>query len=307
MSNTYYYNPIPPRVWSRVQNNCTNPVDTTYNSFFQPLTGLTLSRADAYIKDKQLYKGNILQYRNNNSNITKNQKYSQIAKGLWCHRKKVYATQTQTYSNPNAFGLKRINATPISFPNQIVGSPNNISGPFQYGIPNPNNCSTTTIEDGGTLIGNIKANPCTGEIIKTYYNQQCFPTYCSDVPGPIMDLCWNPKYQTWLTKTRTRMSNSGTKWPIGYKAFVSSAKPIPPTLTLISFSDISVVLSWTAINNICIPISSYNIYQNNKIVKNVPYTENTTTIDFVNGIYTFYIKSLSTTIESDSSNTVTNS
>jgi hypothetical protein len=261
---------------------------------------------EAYFKDKQLYKGNILQYRNNNSNLTKNQKYSQISKGLWCNRKKVFATQTQTYTNPNTFGLKRINSTPIPFPNQIVGSPNNISGPFQYGLLNPNNCPTTTIEDGGTLIGNTIANPCTGEVIQTFYNQQCFPTYCSDVPGHIMDLCWNPKFKTWIPKPRLVMSNSGTKWPQGYKAFVSAAKPIPPILTLESFTESSVVLSWTAINNICMPVSSYNIYQNDKLVKSVPYTENTATVDISDGVYTFYVKSLSTTIESDASNTVTN-
>lgn len=306
MSNTYYYNPIPPRIWSRIQNNCTYTLDSSYNSIYQPLTGETLSHAEARFKDKQQYKGNILQYRNTNSNLTKNQKYSKIARGLWCHRKRVFATQTQTYSNPNTFGLKRINSTPVPFPNQIVGSPNNISGPFQYGISNPNNCSTTTIEDGGTLVGNTISNPCNDQVIQTFYNQQCFPTYCSDVPGPIMDLCWNPKYQTWLTKTRTTMSNSGTKWPIGYKGFISSVKPIPPILTLVSYTNASVVLSWTAINNVCIPISSYNIYQNDKIVKNIPYTENTTTLNFTSGVYTFYVTSLSTTVESDASNTVTN-
>jgi hypothetical protein len=306
MSNLYY-NPIPPRIWSRVQNNCTYTLDSSYNSLYQPLINRTLSSGEAYFKDKQLYKGNILQYRNNSSTLTKKQKYSQISKGLWSNRKKVFATQTQTYTNPNTFALKRINSTPISFPNQIIGSPNNISGPFQYGLPNPNNCPTTILEDGGTLLGNTIANPCTGQVIQTFNNQQCFPTYCSDVPGPVMDLCWNPRYQTWLTKTRTTMSNSGTKWPQGYKGFISAAKPIPPILTLNAFTDVSVVLSWTAINNICIPISSYNIYQDGKMVKNVPYTENTTTINITSGVYTFYVKSLSTTIESDSSNVVTNS
>jgi len=78
-------------------------------------------------------------------------------------------------------------------------------------------------------------------------------------------------------------------------------------LKLESFTDLSVLLSWTSINNICMPISSYNIYQNDKLVKSVPYTENTATIDISSGVYTFYVKSLSTTIESDASNTVTNS
>ena len=129
MSKTYNYNPLPPRVWSRVQHPCTYTVDSSYNSIYIPLTNETVSPVVALYKDKQLYKGNILQYKNNSSNLTKNQKYSKISKGLWCNRTKVFATQSQTYTNPNTTSLKRINAVDIPFPNQIVGSPNNISGP----------------------------------------------------------------------------------------------------------------------------------------------------------------------------------
>ena len=56
------YNPIPPRVWSRVQNRCL---------FEQGLTTET----------RILAKGNVLQYKKNSSNLTKQQKYSQISKG----------------------------------------------------------------------------------------------------------------------------------------------------------------------------------------------------------------------------------
>ena len=149
MSNSYNYNylPIPPRVWSRVQNPCTYAItDNSYNSIYIPLINETTSLAQANYLEKVQYKGNILQYKGNSSRITKNQKYSQISKGLWANRTKVYATQTQTYTNPNTIGLARVNYTNIPFPNQIVGSPNNISGPFQYGIPNPFDCSTNTIQ-----------------------------------------------------------------------------------------------------------------------------------------------------------------
>ena len=53
------YNPIPPRVWSRVQNPCTfiDP-DDLYLSSYIPLTGQTVSQGQADYEMKQLYKGN---------------------------------------------------------------------------------------------------------------------------------------------------------------------------------------------------------------------------------------------------------
>ena len=39
MSNSYNYNPIPPRVWSRVQNPCTYIVPgSTYEEAYIPVT-----------------------------------------------------------------------------------------------------------------------------------------------------------------------------------------------------------------------------------------------------------------------------
>ena len=133
MSNSYNYLPIPPRVWSRVQNPCTYIVpDNSYNSIYIPLTNQTVSLAQANLEEKIQYKGNILQYKGNSSRITQKQKYSQISKGLWCNRTKVFATQSQTYTNPNTTSLARINYTTLPFPNQIVGSPNNISGSIEF-------------------------------------------------------------------------------------------------------------------------------------------------------------------------------
>jgi hypothetical protein len=223
---------------------------------------------------------------------------------LWSNRTKVFATQSQTYTNPNTSSLARVNFTSIPFPNQIVGSPNNISGPFQYGIPNPNNCNTTTIQDGGSLICNSYANPCTGEIVQTVSEQQCFPTYCSDVPGQIMDLCWNPKLQTFFPRTRLTMSNSLNKWPQGYKGLVSAVTPVPPILTLDASTNESVTLSWTVDNSICIPISSFNIYQDNTLTSTVPYALTSTTIlNLQNNLqYTFYVTAVSNTTQSLPSN-----
>lgn len=218
------YNPVPPRVWSRVQNPCTFIVPgSTYTQAYIPLTGQTVSQAQANYEDKLIYKGNILQYKGNSSRLTKSQKYTQLAKGFGPNRQKVFATQSQTYTNPNTTGLLRVNYTTYPYPNQIVGAPNNISGPYQYDIPNPNGCSGTSIQEGGTLVCGTFANPCTGQIIQQGATSSviCNPSSASDVPG-INILCWNNKVQPWFPRSRYFMNNSTNKWPEGYKGFVSA-------------------------------------------------------------------------------------
>jgi hypothetical protein len=103
------------------------------------------------------------------------------------------------------------------------------------------------------------------------------------------------------------MSNSGTKWPEGYKGFVSAIVPVPPVLTLVSYTNSSVTLSWSDVKNDCLPISSYNIFQNGSIVQTVSYTVTNTTISglFSGTSYSLYITSVSNTISSDSSNIIT--
>ena len=225
------YNPIPPRVWSRVQNPCTYTVlGSDYTQSFIPLTGQTVSQEQADYDTKQIYKGNILQYKGNSARLTKSQKYSQLARCAGPNRTKVFATQSETYTNPNTTGLLRVGFETYPFPNQIVGAPNNISGPFEYNIRNPNDCSGNSVQDGGTLVCGTYANPCTGEIVKQGISSAtiCNPASASDVPG-FSVLCWNNKVQTWFPKPRYVMNNSTDKWPQGYKGFVSAIKPVIPT------------------------------------------------------------------------------
>jgi hypothetical protein len=306
MSNKVNYLPQPPRVWSRVQNQCTYTDDSNYDSIYVPLVNKTLPPTEALFLDKQLYKGNILQYKGNSSRITKNQKYSQISKGLWCNRTKVYATQSQTYTNPNTTSLQRVNYVDIP-PNQIPGYPNNISGPYQYNVPNPYDCSTNVIQDGGNLVCNTYVNPCTGQVIQTVSQQQCYPTTCSDVPGKIIDLCWNPKIQTWFPKQRYFMNNSTSKWPVGYKGFVSAVTPESPVLLSAESNLQTVTLNWSYVNSICLPISSFQIYANEILVQTVPYTNTSTEIVGLNDgiLYSFYVVALSRTISSKPSNILT--
>jgi hypothetical protein len=306
------YNPIPPRVWSRVQNQCTytdasGNSDINYTKIYIPLTNQTVSQAQANYEDKMIYKGNILQYKGNSSRLTKSQKYNQLAKGFGPNRTRVFATQSQIYTNPNITGLQRVNYSTLPFPNTIVGAPNNISGPYQYNVQNPNGCSNNSIQDGGTLVCGTFANPCTGEIIKqgatlsTIYN----PASASDVPGSSV-LFWDNKVKTWFPKPRYVMNNSTNKWPVNYKGFVSATKPSKPYLTFSNPTTSTVTLSWIDVKSNCIPISSYNIYQNGILVQIQPYTIDTIIISNLSSgtTYSFYIKSISNTIESLPSNIV---
>ena len=307
MSNSYRYNPRPPRAWSRVQNPCTftDASNNVYKSVYIPLTNQTVTLAQANYEDKLLQKGNILQYKGNSSQLTKKQKYSQLAKGFGPNRTKVFATQSETYTNPNTTGLLRVNSTTLPFPNNLVGQPNNISGPFQYAVPNPNGCTGFSVQDGGNLVCGTYVNPCTGAILQTGATSSviCNPASASDVPG-FAALCWDTKVQTWFPRQRYVMTNSGNKWPQGYKGFVSAIEL--PTTTLSGTATCSeIILSWTKQNLNCgLNEGSYNIYVNGNLYATVSGT--TTSYEFNEpvGIYIIYITAISGYGESAPSNVI---
>lgn len=94
------YNPVPTKEWYRFENQC------VYNT--TPIGEVILNNNTIY-ELAVLRKGNILQYKNNSSNLTQKQRYSQIARGMWTNRKKTWATQSQTYTNPDTTNNKRVN------------------------------------------------------------------------------------------------------------------------------------------------------------------------------------------------------
>jgi len=218
------YNPNPPRAWSRVQNNCTyinpeqNQIGTT--SVYIPLLKKYVPLSRVAYEISMINKGNVLQYKSNSANITKSQKYSLIAKGAW-NRKKSWATQTQSYTNPNTNSFKRVNYERVI---NVKPDTNELS---------PQLCSNNSIPDGGNLNARLIVNQCTGSVIKRFSNVNCFPTSSSDVPGPITNLCYNDNLQTWYPKPRYYMGNSSNKFPEGYKHFVS-ANAIPSATNKVS-------------------------------------------------------------------------
>jgi hypothetical protein len=302
------YIPIPPRVWSRVQSLCTYVIPGLPDQYkvYIPLTNQIVSQGQADYEMKQFYKGNILQYKGNSARFTKSQKYSQLARCTGPNRTKVFATQSEIYSNPNTTGLLRTGYTTYPYPNDIVGAPNNISGPFAYNIRNPNGCQSKSIQDGGVLVCGTLANPCTGEIYKRppLIATICNPTSASNVPGPGV-LCWNNKIQTYFPRQNFINNNNSTdKWPFNYKGFVSAIKPNPPELILLSTTDLTATLSWIYTNNQCVPITNINLFQNGNLILKVPYTITSVTVNLVCGNNDFFIEATSGNIQSEPSNTV---
>jgi len=276
MTHGSNYIPKPPRAWSRVENACPSVLNTVL------LNGRP-------VDNQMIRKGNVLQYKKNSSNLTKQQKYTQIAKGMWTNRTKTFATQSQTYSNPNMTSLLRVGSTTIVNPNDWPGYPNNISGPFQYDVPNPFPCNQTfNLQDGGHLVGNTQVNPCTGDIVKQTFSDPCNLTSSSDVPGKVQLLCWDPRLQPWYPRQRYIMTNSLDKFPQGYKGFLSA---IIPVVALESSTSTSITLKWTY----CLLASRgfFNIYQNNQKINST--TADNTTIDNLplNATYTFYVTAVS--------------
>jgi hypothetical protein len=291
MSSSIQYNPVPPRVWSRVQNAC------SVIAYKDDDVGANSNFAKAEYDRQMLLKGNILQYKKNSSSLTKKQRYTQIAKGMWTNRTKTWATQSDTYTNPNMTSLLRVNSSVLDPSNNTFSSPTN-----------PFGCPTTEIQDGGNLVCNVVVDPCTQEVIKRTKSQQlCNPTSASDVPGQIQDLCWNDGTQTWYPRQRYTMGNSGSKWPVGYKGFVSAYTFIGPVLSVgtITCAQLDVPLNWTFLDSTCAPITSFNIYQNDILILNVPVSQTSVTIDeTVEGTHSFYVTSLFNDIESEKSNIV---
>lgn len=85
-----YGGPYPTRTWSRMPA--------------MGCPGTAASRALAR-------KTETLQYKGNSAKLSKKQLWAQAAKGKGPNRKKSWATQSQTYTNPNVNNLPRVRNT----------------------------------------------------------------------------------------------------------------------------------------------------------------------------------------------------
>ena len=242
------YNPVPPREWVRFENPCIFDTSSNY-----------INSNEAYYL-AVLRKGNILQYKKNSAGITQAQKYGLIARGNWTNRNTTWATQSQSYSNPNTHSLKRVKystitldglptSEPLTCPPFPVEPKSNVlpdtgsgggSGivippqPIKPGgdgivIPYPPIPGVIVppivIPDGGTLICSIVEDICNPSDKIVTLSDKCNPTSSSDVPGPIISLCYNDGLPTYYPKTKLTYGTSGNKWPVNSK-LVRSANAI---------------------------------------------------------------------------------
>ena len=254
------YNPLPPRQWYRVENRCPENVN---GIVYIPQLKIYVPQSTLPYELQMIEKGNILQYKSNSSNLTKNQRYSQIAKGQWVNRTTTWASQTDSVSEPNSSSLQRVavkgnitmNGTPTTLPVTScskpvippVKKPSSGSGgkkdkvkkpkpkpkpkPRPHVNPSPNIPSPPlppapiVVPNGGSLVCTTTVNKCTGDIITENYLNNCHLTSDSDVPGKIQELCYNSGLATYYPRNRYTMNNSGNKWPQGVK-FLRSANDI---------------------------------------------------------------------------------
>jgi len=230
------YNPHPTREWYRFNTPCISLINNQ-------------TAQDSY-NMAMLAKGNVLQYKKNSSNITKNQRYSQIARGSWTNRTTTWATQSDIYTNPNTSSLKRNGYSGLvdgvttvydkricnrSFPlpdnntlpdigtdgkknPEVPEQPKKPRGPVPNVPIQPEPIiPEEIIPDGGTLQCNIVENFCTGQVEYKTKQNFCNPTSASDVPGPIQTLCFNDGLPTYYPKTKLTYGTSGNKWPVNAK------------------------------------------------------------------------------------------
>lgn len=206
------YNPVPTKEWYRFENRC------VYNT---QSPGSIFNSKKLAEENTVLYKGNILQYKKNSANLTKKQVYAQMARGMWTNRTTSWATQTDTYTNPNIKSLKRVNYTEIII-NPVTANGNVITADGVFCTATnltPDLNATIVIPDGGSLVCNVTENQCTGQVYKvTKANSNCNPVSASDVPGPTTaTLCYNSALPTYYPRVKRTYGTAGDKWPQGAK------------------------------------------------------------------------------------------
>jgi hypothetical protein len=141
------YNPNPPRLWSRFNYVC------PCSPGGQP------SCSTDYDKLNERRKAEILKYKANSSCITKNQQYANAASNRWLiSRKRSWATQTVSYTNPNTSSLERVGDVIVCNNNNVscsLTSDSNVPGKIRKLCYNPlvplyNYKVTRTYKSGGT-------------------------------------------------------------------------------------------------------------------------------------------------------------
>ena len=179
--------PDPPRLWSRAQGRCSESNNSTNSSnssdssdstgfIYLPETGKYITIQEYADIIAMLNKGNVLQYKKNSSNITKQQRYAQIAKMQWTNRTKTWASQSVTATMPNTQSLKRVNYDTIYLDD---GSP--AIGPIT--CPNP---AAPTIPSALPTNPNIRPDSIQINDNQLGIRPTLCPIYVTPPPGPVV-------------------------------------------------------------------------------------------------------------------------
>ena len=219
------YNPNPPRLWSRFNYVCPCP------------SGQVQCSTD-FLKLDERRKAEILKYKVNSSNITKKQQYANAASNRWLTgRKRSWATQTDTYTNPNTSALQRVGDV-------LVCNNNNVG------------CSLTSDADVPGKIQTLCYNPTVPlynyKVTRTYSSGGTkWPQYYGPEPPP-------QQYTTttvydWLNlaigQSKTFTISDGLYQPyqleVGYniKITYSDADSITGTITATNVNDITLTIT----------------------------------------------------------------
>jgi hypothetical protein len=162
--------PDPPRVWTRYNgNDCPNCA----SNYGYEACANAAPPYSTYELD-QRRKAEILKYKTNGAQMSKAQQYSMASRNALT-RKKSWATQTQTYTNPNV-----------------------------------DNLPETQIPIDGVL--RTVSLQCSNQPAI-----RCSLTSGSDVPGPVIQLCFNPQIPLYNYKMQVTYPSGGTKWPMNSK------------------------------------------------------------------------------------------
>uniref|UniRef100_A0A6C0E482 Uncharacterized protein n=1 Tax=viral metagenome TaxID=1070528 RepID=A0A6C0E482_9ZZZZ len=220
----YLITTTPP--WYRRRTVCTDPGNIINRNedgtIYVPILKKKILITELYDEFAMYKKGNVLQhsYKHQTNKLTKNQIYALLAKKKWITRKN-FATQSETYTNPNSSFLKRVNydvinaetgaqttesitcPTFIPQPTPTVLPPNNNTPSVIPNIlppppPTPSKHKFTlpdikpvvdtpqniNIADGGSLVIGVIEDICTGKrkITCDFSPIVCFPSSYSDVP-----------------------------------------------------------------------------------------------------------------------------
>lgn len=258
------YLPIPPRLWERTHATCEILFEKIEDgTVFYPYFNRKVSNTEVAYLTKMLYKGNILQYPSPSTNVggmTKKTNYARIAKGFGKYRKKAWASQTDSYTIPNTnmFHRSRYSITSnnlngeIKLPecddepyieNNVLPIPSDpiqdLENPVFPPLDNPADITSydypiipiipiinNSVIEGGRLSHCTRGNICTGVIQEFVKQIPCFPTSASDVPGPIINLCYPSNFPAFYPRVRKTYTNTSTKWPINAKVSIPAYNEI---------------------------------------------------------------------------------